>query len=351
MSAARKPTREYEYDLMRTVAAAAVVVIHSCALQWRTLDVQTSDWAWITVWDMLSKFSVPLFFMISGRFNLDISRQTNSAQRMCRKVGRLVVAFFFWSSIYTVINLIRTTSLAENWKWIVIEFFSGEYHMWFLFAISGLYLVTPLLVPIANDQRKCQYFLILFFIFQLVLPALAGLPIIGVFITTILEKMEFQCVLGYTGYYILGYYLKKHPLAIRTRGLCYLVGLIGSIFSVVVVIVCSRAAGCADESAAKYLTWNVAGQAVAVYVALQSIGTKRTATGDSRSVIRLLSRYSFGIYLAHPFFLWIFEWLGFVPTIVFPGLGVPLIAATAFLATLLLSYCLRKLPRIGQMIT
>lgn len=136
MSAARKPTREYEYDLMRTVAAAAVVVIHSCALQWRTLDVQTSDWAWITVWDMLSKFSVPLFFMISGRFNLDISRQTNSAQRMCRKVGRLVVAFFFWSSIYTVINLIRTTSLAENWKWIVIEFFSGEYHMWFLFAIS-----------------------------------------------------------------------------------------------------------------------------------------------------------------------------------------------------------------------
>ena len=30
--------------------------------------------------------------------------------------------------------------------------------MWFLFAIVGLYLATPLLRPIAADEKKCRYF-------------------------------------------------------------------------------------------------------------------------------------------------------------------------------------------------
>ena len=33
----KRPGREYEYDLMRAVAALAVVMIHTCALRWRTL--------------------------------------------------------------------------------------------------------------------------------------------------------------------------------------------------------------------------------------------------------------------------------------------------------------------------
>lgn len=125
----KRPGREYEYDLMRAVAALAVVMIHTCALRWRTLDVQSADWLVLTLWDVPCKFCVPLFFMISGRFNLDPARQNDPRALFTRKIPRLLLAFLFWSCVYTAVNVVRTDDLAEDWKWIVIEFFTGEYHM------------------------------------------------------------------------------------------------------------------------------------------------------------------------------------------------------------------------------
>ena len=40
----KRPGREYEYDLMRAVAALAVVMIHTCAQRWQAIDVQSADW-------------------------------------------------------------------------------------------------------------------------------------------------------------------------------------------------------------------------------------------------------------------------------------------------------------------
>ena len=152
----KRPGREY--DLMRAVAALAVVMIHTCALRWRALDVQSADWLVLTLWNVPCKFCVPIFFMISGRFNPDPARQNDPRALFTRKIPRLLLAFLFWSCVYTAVNVVRTDDLAEDWKWIVIEFFTGEYHMWFLFAIVGLYLATPLLRPIAADEKKCRYF-------------------------------------------------------------------------------------------------------------------------------------------------------------------------------------------------
>lgn len=254
----KRPGREYEYDLMRAVAALAVVMIHTCALRWRALDVQSADWLVLTLWNVPCKFCVPIFFMISGRFNLDPARQNDPRALFTRKIPRLLLAFLFWSCVYTAVNVVRTDDLAEDWKWIVIKFFTGEYHMWFLFAIIGLYLATPLLRPIAADEKKCRYFLLLWLVFQLLLPALAKLPRIGVFITTALDKMKLFYPLGFTGYYLLGWYWKEHMLTRRKRLACYLIGLVGTVFSTAAVVYASRTAGSADETLAEYLTWNVA---------------------------------------------------------------------------------------------
>lgn len=347
----KKTEREYEYDLMRTVAALAVVMIHTCALRWPGIDVQSSDWLVLTLWDVPCKFCVPIFFMISGRFNLDPARQTDPRMMLTRKIPRLLLAFFFWSCVYMVVNVIRTDDLANGWKWIVIEFFTGEYHMWFLFAIVGLYLATPLLRPIAADEKKCRYFLLLWIVFQLLLPALAQLPKIGIFITTVLKKMGFFYPLGVTGYYLLGWYWKEHMLTCRKRLVCYLFGLVGTVFSVAVVVYASRKAGRADETLAEYLTWNVAAQSVAVYLFLQRLGKKGKTGNLGRAVITTLSRYSFGIYLAHPFFLWLFTWLGLDPLVIPPVLGVPVVTTAAVLLSLGLSWLLRKIPKLGPIIT
>lgn len=347
----KRTGREYEYDLMRAVAAVAVVMIHTCAQRWRSIDVQSAEWLVLTLWDVPCKFCVPLFFMISGRFNLDPARQTDPRAMFTRKIPRLILAFLFWSCVYTAVNVVRTDDLAGGWKWIVVEFFTGEYHMWFLFAIVGLYLATPLLRPIAADEKKCRYFLLLWFVFQLLLPALAQLPMAGVVFKGVLENMQFLYPLGYTGYYVLGWYCKEHMLTRGKRLVCYLLGLVGTVFSTAAVVCASRTAGTGDETLAQYLTWNVAAQSAAVYLLLQQLGRRSKTEKPGCTVIATLSRYSFGIYLVHPFILWLMTWLGLDPLVIPPVLGVPAVTAAAVLLSLGSSWLLRKIPKLGSIIT
>lgn len=337
--------REYEYDFMRALAAVAVVCIHTCATQWRSIDVYSTNWLIITVWDMLSKFSVPLFFAISGRFCLDTER-SSGAGYITKKILRLAIAFLFWSAIYAIENIIRTPNPASDWKWICIEFFTGEYHMWFLFAIACLYLITPLLKLITDNDKMCKYFIILFLLFQFLLPTLSTVPHIGVFITEILEKSQMQFVIGYSGYYILGLYLKKCNFPDILRIALYVIGAIGAFYSIVVTISDSRSLGFADETMAKYLTWNVAAETVAIYIFIS-----RRFKNKSCKVITFISKYSFGIYLSHPLILWIFSLIGFMPNFINPLLGVPVVTASATVISLLLSMLLRKIPKLGKLIT
>lgn len=337
--------REYEYDFMRALAAVAVVCIHTCATRWRSIDVYSTNWVIITVWDMLSKFSVPLFFMISGRFCLDNER-SSGAGYITKKIFRLAIAFLFWSAIYTIENIIRTPNPASDWKWIFIEFFTGEYHMWFLFAIACLYLITPLLKLITDDDKLCKYFLILFLLFQFLLPALSTVPHIGVFITELLEKSQMQFVIGYSGYYILGLYFKKSNFSDILRIALYVFGAIGAVYSIFVAIINSHSLGVADESMANYLTWNVAAETIAIYVLIS-----RRFKDKSSKVITFISKYSFGIYLSHPLVLWIFSLTGFMPDFINPLIGVPVVTASATVISLLLSMLLRKIPKLGKIIT
>lgn len=343
--------RERAFDHMRVLAAFAVIVIHVSAMQWRTLDIHSLDWNIITFWDGISKFSVPLFFMVSGRFCLDAQHKMDLKTVLTKRLPRLAIAFLVWSCVYTVLNLLRVDSIQENWKWIVVEFFSGEYHMWFLFAIAGLYLISPLLKLLAEGKKMCQYFLVLFIVFQLVLPALSQLPMIGVFLSTILNEMQLRYPLGYSGYYLLGYYLKKHTPGKCVRAGCYALGIVGAVYSAVATILLSRSGSVANESLAEYLTWNVAAEAVAIYLAVLQTKSGPARLKKVERVVSILAKYSLGIYLAHPLFLWIFEWVGLEPNLFCPVISVPMIAALAMALSLLLSVLLRRIPRIGKYIS
>lgn len=349
MTSTKSSEREFEYDVMRAIAAIAVVCIHVCAMSWRNVDVNSSEWLVITVYDMLCKFSVPLFFMISGRFYLDEKRSFNIKSVFTKKIPGLLLAFIFWSFVYMAENIIRTSSFKDNWKWIVLEFFAGEYHMWFILAIIGLYLITPFLRLIASNDDLCKYFILLFCVFQFFLPALENAPHIGTMITQFLESTHMNFVLGYSGHYILGWYLKKHDLSICKRVICYVLGIVGALFSIISTIVMSFSSGVPNESLSDCLTWNVAVVAFATYIAIKQIKEKYGVRFNN--TISIVSKYSFGIYLSHPLILWIFSLVGFMPNFINPIIGVPIVTACALSISLLLSMILRKIPKIGKFIT
>lgn len=349
MNHSMRSKRENSFDYMRAIAAIGVVIIHVCAMEWKNQDVYSNDWLVIHIYDMLAKCCVPLFFMISGRFFLDPKRMTTMKVLM-RKIFRLIILFVFWSTMYMLLNIIRVVghgeSLRDNISWILVEFLSGEYHMWFIYAIIGLYLATPILRKIAEHKGLMEYFLALFVAFELILPAMMKLPKIGILFTNASTAMSFHVALGYSGYFLAGYYLYRYQLAGKKAAILYVVGILGAIATILMTLIVSRKTGIANEEFAAYLSLNVAVTAAAVYhFCLESFADKRLL-----KVFSIISSSSLGCYLAHPLFLWIFEWIRLTPARFVPVLSVPLISLLAVVLSILLTMLFKRVPVLRKMV-
>lgn len=63
--------REVRYDLLRIVACFAIVLLHVSGGYWSVVDINSSDFTIMTVYNSLTRFGVPVFFMLSGLFLLN----------------------------------------------------------------------------------------------------------------------------------------------------------------------------------------------------------------------------------------------------------------------------------------
>ena len=344
-----KAKRETEYDLLRVVSLLGVIVIHVSAMQWRTLAPESGEWAVLHVYDMLSKFSVPVFFMISGRFMLDPGRQY-PVRKMLQKALHIAIVFVFWSAIYTVLNMGRvlwTGDSLRNHIWVLVEFFTGEYHMWFLFTIAGLYLLTPLLRHIAASREMCRYFLALFLVFGSLMPFLEKMPLCGAILAAMNDKVLLDMAVGYSGCYVLGHWLRTENLSRKAEKWLYLGGVLGAFVTVGATWLGSLAAGTADETLAEYLSPNVLLASAAVY---RFVISRRDQLKPSR-LLSWLSAVSFGCYLVHPLILWIFEWIGLMPTLLHPVVMVPILTGITLLISAVITVAMKKVPVLRSVVS
>lgn len=159
-------------DLLRVVALAAVVAIHSMPFESSTARIGP-DWNLATVVNQLCRFAVPYFFVISGFFWAGkIEKQQGVWPPTLKTARRILFLFAAWSVIYVlVVNPVAELAhgpfgpLLRMWSNLksalyhpVDTLFEGTaIHLWFLMALLwclflGAALVscglTALLVPL-----------------------------------------------------------------------------------------------------------------------------------------------------------------------------------------------------------
>ena len=284
-------------------------MIHSSAPE-AIKSVGSSNFWFGIVFDALSKVGVPLFAMISGALMLDNSREM-SKKKIIRHIKKMAVFFACWSFVYWLVFDILISLFKNHEKFDFGEKISsllkGPYHLWFVFLIIGFYLIVPLLRLWVNDRNKkyIVYFLILSFIFSFFLPML---KLIG---SAFGSKYEWlygwedywwsssmmSYVLGYNGYFILGWYL--HNYEIRNKRLIYGLGVTGVLISIFGSFLMSKISGkpclLIDEG-----TPNIFFQAMALFVFTKSkYSHSHNETSKIAKVVNSVSKYSLNIYGAH----------------------------------------------------
>ena len=217
--------RRGNYDLLRIVAQFFVVVLHVSS----SVVANPSDPEFFSYnfYSMLSRFSVPVFVMLSGYFNLE----SMDVKKAFKKSLKLYIIILFWSLIYLLKSL--HINEAMTLKDILNEMFLGHYHMWFLFMTIGLYLLTPILAPAFKDLKNAEYFLILGLVFS-VIPATLKIVMrerfIRTFTLSFIDGFYFKMTGGFILYYVLGYYLGHKD--IKHKGLWIALGVIAMAWSI-----------------------------------------------------------------------------------------------------------------------
>ena len=227
--------REVWPDIIRIVAVFSVIVLHSAGAGFGgRFRYDSSEFLACNFYNGLVRFCVPVFVMISGMFLLNPNHDYQ-LKKISRKIFHIFIAFFIWSVVYAIMELLNKESHIEvNKKFLFIKIIQGHYHLWFLFMISGLYIITPILRQIVINERILKYYIVCCFLFVILFNPLTKIPRIGnLFNDLLLKKLDIHIVCGFSIYYVLGYWLSICKLDMRKRIYIYILGLISLLFTVI----------------------------------------------------------------------------------------------------------------------
>ncbi|MCT1557961.1 acyltransferase [Helcobacillus massiliensis] len=291
-------------DAMRVIAIIAVLGIHAIAPAY-TAD--TVDWPTALLRSALGP-AVPVFVMMSGALNLtEGAHRRGTAAFLRTRFLRLLPPALAWSALYMLVvqPLLWGTELTG--KGLIRQAIRADAapHLYFLWVVLGLSLLSPVLAPFVERSAGHAYALAAAGVAWTPLTAVAaGLLDQADAPMDLLPGSILTFFLPYVGYYVLGYALVTHP---PSRG----IGWACAALFPLLVAVCAweilhpgEAPPLLDSALVmSYFSPLLTAMSVVLFVAAASLG-KSWRVGDGvRRILRPLAGASFGVYLVHMVFV------------------------------------------------
>lgn len=342
--------RETELDILRLLALLSVMFVHSCGIisDWTALPELTNKALTFNL--AVIMWEIPAFVMISGRFFLDPEKDI-TFKKIGKAIWRLILAFLAWNVVYQAYYILAGKYADLNWKGILSQALAGPYHFWYIYMTVCLYAIVPFLRKITQDKKLMEYFIVLFLIFEFLTRYGINLPFIGSTIGEILDSTYYHFTLGFSGYYILGYYLHKYRLTGKREIILYILGIFMAAFTGMATIWMTMRGAEGKEWFSKFLMPNIIIEAAAIYTFFVNRVSRIHYGERVTAMISKLSEYSFGAYLVHALILELFTGLGLGQIPAHPVIVITLTLVLDFIASIAVTALLRKISYIGKKIT
>lgn len=347
MQSTNEKNRVLYSEVLRVLATLTVINLHATApLLYEAESVYTNIW-WIgNISDAASRWSVPAFIMISGMFLLNPSKNESITTFFKKRFLKVIIPLMFWSAMFTLWkmkhSIVHDSNFVIPFKNFFLDFITGQayYHLWFVYMILGLYIITPVLrVFLKNaDDKDILYFISMWFLINSVFGAIKRFFNINIGI--VVEVLK-----GFVGYYILGYYLSKVEIKKKHRKLIY----ISSLFCLAVTIIGTylltiKNNGTVDEYLYGYLSINVVVMPAAMFLLFKNIDWSAIFDQHTKlsRVVFNLSSASFGIYLMHPIVMEILPRVGISYKLIHPLVGIPVTFISTISICFIITWIMQK---------
>lgn len=338
-------------ELLRILACFCVILLHVSTKGWSYAGVDTNSWSVYEIFCAISRIGVCCFVMISGSLFLGNTRGQSIEKIYKKYIFKIVVLIAFWSCTYFVFRILNGNLKITSLKSVFGELLFGNYHLWYLWMIAGLYAVTPILNKIVEDNRLCRYFLILCAVVCWVPGMLEVVPALNKLVQGVLQdKMYLFLPAGYVGYYILGYYLCKNRLTDKQKNTILVAGLLGVAYAIIGGILYSQYTGEPSQATYNNLTLNITCYATAVFMIFKDKVSAIPFTEKAKRRIFALGKATLGIYLIHVMFVQgISDRFMVATSFRYPFASIP-IAILIFICAYFVDIVIQKIPFVGKWI-
>lgn len=291
-------------DILRVLSMIAVIVIHVVATQFYKIEVKSYEWWMLNLSDSMSRWAVPIFVMISGMFLLDSKKEITLKNIFSKYIKKYIIIILIWNLIYAIIPCIynRNINIQEFLQTIIL----GQTHIWFLYMIIGLYMITPFLRKIIQEGNLIKYYIVLWLIFALILNPITEIFNLNILKELINEKLYINFVLGYTGYFLLGFYISKKNY---NKISMYIIGAVGFLITFIGTALISN--GKLNTDLLQPLTINVFMMGISLFLLIKDKFQNYKFKTIYVTIIEKLAKNSLGIYLIHYLIIGILSKLGF----------------------------------------
>lgn len=358
-----KKERFLKYDIIRIVAIFLVLLCHVSAFM--VLEFPNPSGLEFIIGNIpngLCRACIPLFVMLSGALLLNENKPFDTKKFYKKSLLWMALLLVFWLIFYAFFYTLILPSLMNqpiDWK----EF--GDYiltfkgsdcpHLWYMFMVCGLYLMTPvfrLFVKRANVK----------YIIGIVVVALIYtflMKTLNVFVvnsetnktafTDFATKFHLEPVGGYVAYFLLGWLFDNFEIKKPCRIVIYAIGLLSVIGIILTVqftikdIPTIRNFTSADLSLPVILY----GSATFLFITNACKDKKHTS-----KMLTFLSNTAFGVYAIHIVIQELFTrvWLTPYKLNVHPALYFFIIYIIVIVLSYLIAFVISKIKYVRKVI-
>ena len=282
--------RSGSFDVIRVSACLAVVLLHLAATTvMQPEQLGTISWHMANFIDSAMRWAVPVFVMLSGALLLDEKKQTSPREFWTRRMNRLLPALLFWSAVYLAWRaFFWHQPLTLNT--IALDLIAGRpyIHLYFLFLIAGLYLVTPFLATAASSLESKQLGQAI-----VVMAALA----LGANMVDFLATSAFTLFVPYIAYYFAGLYCVR---VLANRPAPYGMVLAGAILITTLFTALSVSVNGLESRWSFYFYEDLSPTIMVMAVTVFMVLLRASLLPVVHSAAQRLAPLTLGVYVAHP---------------------------------------------------
>ena len=349
-------------DVCKIVAFVFIVFTNIVSGVWGSVEIGSTAWKVLNIYNGLSRFSVPLFFLILGALLLNPLKELSTKEIYLKYLIPVLTSFLFWSTAYVLFSYaIYSPEMFTNFnvrEFITTVFAGDPYRHWFVFLILQLYLVLPLLRAMVKSADACKCFLVLWIIFSLFittlnrLPAVTALPDAANFIISetlgVLSRIKPIMVIDYMGYAVLGYYICTCKATKKAGVLAMITFLAGAVYTILMTNYMTIRMWAPDQTFFENISFNNCITAASFMVIMKAFGENVWYKSRTYKIILFFSSGAFGIFMTHAFVLRLLTVLNLDGLSFGPVFSAPILCVAVTLVSLAVSFIIKKIPKLGD---